>query len=167
MEPERFTLFYDGIFSQWYPCDFEVDGVLYCCAEQYMMAMKALLFEDADTHERIMESESPRRQKALGRVVDGFDPDTWEEEDDSGIPRCWGIVWKGNHAKFTQNPALLALLLQTAGTTLVEASPTDTLWGIGRAEDDPLAHVREAWRGLNWLGEVLTDLREHLLSEAR
>jgi len=32
-------------FSQWFPCDFTVDGVAYHTAEQYMMAQKALLFE--------------------------------------------------------------------------------------------------------------------------
>lgn len=88
--------------------------------------------------------------------------EVWEEEDESGLPRCWRIVWRGNQAKFTQNPELLQLLLDTRGTTLAEASPTDCIWGIGLAEDDPAAHHRDAWRGQNWLGEVLTALRDSL-----
>jgi ribA/ribD-fused uncharacterized protein len=167
LEPERFTFFWDGPFSQWEYAEFTVDGVEYNCAEQFMMAEKARLFGDSDTLRWIMESDDPRTQKKLGRVVDGFERRVWEAEDDDGIPHCCAIVWRGNHAKFTQNEHLLELLLDTAGTTLVEASPEDSLWGIGLSEDDPRAHDRTTWAGLNWLGETLTDLRESLLRELR
>lgn len=30
-----------SVFSQWYPCKFEIDGKIYNCAEQYMMHQKA------------------------------------------------------------------------------------------------------------------------------
>ncbi|MEQ9503453.1 MAG: NADAR family protein [Deltaproteobacteria bacterium] len=163
-EGERFTLFWDGPFSQWHASYFEVDGVEYNCAEQFMMAEKARLFGDDDTLERIMEAESPRTQKRLGRVVDGFDVSVWEEEEDDGMPRCWNIVWRGNMAKFTQNDHLRDALFETAGTTLVEASPEDRIWGIGLAEDDPRALDRASWQGLNWLGEVLTDVRDQLMA---
>jgi len=90
--------------------------------------------------------------------VQRFDNDLWNQE-------AKNIVYRGNHAKFTQNPELLLVLLATAGHTLVEASPTDRIWGIGLAEDDPRIHQRATWRGTNWLGEVLTQLREDLLSQ--
>lgn len=54
------------------------------------------------------------------------------------------------------------MLLATAGTTLVEASSSDTLWGIRLASDNPDALVRSRWRGANWLGETLTTLRDDL-----
>ncbi|MFT4977939.1 MAG: ribA/ribD-fused uncharacterized protein [Myxococcota bacterium] len=159
---ERFTLFWDGPFSQWTTAYFTIEGVEYSCAEQHMMAMKARFFEDLDTLSLIMEAESPSTQKRLGRLVEGFDADRWEEEEDNGMPRCWNVVFQGNRAKFTQNPELLELLLDTAGTTLVEASPDDIIWGIGLSEEDPRAHDRSEWRGSNWLGEVLTELRDEL-----
>lgn len=32
------------VFSQWYPCKFEIDGKIYNCAEQYMMHQKAGIY---------------------------------------------------------------------------------------------------------------------------
>lgn len=165
-EPEEFTFFWDGPFSQWFGCHFEIDGTEYNCAEQLMMAEKARLFGDLDTLEMIMESDSPRRQKALGRQVEGFSKEDWEDDEtDNGRPFCWNVVWRGNEAKFGQNEHLWAELLATDGTTLVEASPYDTIWGIGLREGDPGCQSRDTWQGLNWLGEVLTDVREHLKRE--
>ena len=36
-----------------------------------------------------------------------------------------------NYAKYSQNPELRRYLFDTGNSTLVEASPDDTYWGIG------------------------------------
>lgn len=162
---EQFTLFWNGPFSQWEPSIFVMDGVEYNCCEQYMMAEKARLFGDEGTLDEILEAEDPGRQKALGRQVSNFDIDIWQEEEDNGQPHCWNIVWRGNMAKFSQNPHLLKRLLKTKGTTLVEASPYDLIWGIGLKASDSRAHNRENWPGKNWLGEVVTAVREFLAAD--
>lgn len=154
-EPEKFTPFYGGVFSQWYPSPMIIDGVEYSCAEQYMMAMKALLFGDAPRHEAIMATSDPAKQKALGKLVAGFNVHQWEF-----VAR--DIVMRASLAKFTSDSKLRAKLLLTEGTTLVEASPTDVIWGVGLSEDDPRVHSRDNWQGRNWLGHVLTELRESL-----
>ena len=152
-----FTFFFteQSPFSQWHPSTFVVDGVTYCCAEQYMMAGKASLFGDVEVAAEILAAVHPREHKALGRKVKAFDAAVWERER-------LHIVKAGNRAKFTQNEALLAALLATAGTTLVEASPYDRIWGIGLAETDPRANDPAQWKGQNLLGIVLTELREEL-----
>ncbi len=160
---EEFSFFWDGPFSQWTPCLFEINEVEYNCCEQYMMAEKARLFEDEEALEAIMESEDARTQKALGRGVQNFMKDVWQEDGDNGRPHCWNIVWRGNMAKFSQNSYLLTDLLATKGTTLVEASPYDRIWGIGLRENDRRALSRESWKGRNWLGEVITNVREFLI----
>jgi len=152
---ERFTFFWQGPFSQWYPSRFEVDGVTYSHAEQYMMAEKARLFGDGEVLRMILSAKTPKEQKAMGRKVRGFDESLWNS-------MAKEIVKRGNIAKFSQNPDLLEKLLSTDGTTLVEASPYDTIWGIGLRADDPLAEDRATWRGSNWLGEILTEVREEL-----
>ena len=52
-------------FSQWYLSDFTVNGVLYNCAEKYMMAEKARLFGDEEALEKIFKAYHPN-QKSFG-----------------------------------------------------------------------------------------------------
>ena len=154
-EVEEFTFFWGGPFSQWAHSEFKVDGVTYFTAEQYMMACKARTFKDDDTLKKIMATRDPREQKKLGRQVKGFDADVW-----NAIAR--DCVYEGNYAKYTQNKGLWEVLNQTGDSTLVEASPTDRLWGIGLAEGHPDTKDRSKWLGVNWLGEVLTKVKQDI-----
>ena len=156
----EFTFFFTEAnpFSQWYRCTFTVGENTFNCAEQYMMHGKALLFADRETAAKILAADHPRQHKALGRKVKPFDDATWKRERAA-------IVRAGNHAKFTQNAELLDQLLATKGTTLVEASPYDKIWGIGLAATDPRAQDPAQWKGQNLLGKILTELRDQLLAE--
>jgi ribA/ribD-fused uncharacterized protein len=158
-EQRRFTFFWrqESPFSQWHPIEFMVEGKRFTCAEQYMMYGKAVLFGDQEVAERILASASPKTHKALGRKVRGFDEQRWKRERER-------IVYEGNRAKFTQNADLLQVLLATAGTELVEASPLDRIWGVGLSAEDPRIQNPSQWRGQNLLGKVLTRLRDELLA---
>lgn len=160
MKKEKFTFFWQNAspFSQWHRSKFRIDSIDFTHAEQWMMYSKAMLFKDVVRAGLILRSNNPKEQKAIGREVYGFDPKVWDEEK-------FRIVKQGNRAKFTQNPELLKALLATAGTTLVEASPYDKVWGIGLLETDPKAQDRATWQGENLLGEALTELRDDLLLE--
>ncbi len=144
-------------FSQWYPCAFTVAGNPFNCAEQFMMHGKAMLFGDATSAAKILAVAHPREHKALGRKVASFDDAVWKREREA-------IVRAGSMAKFAQNPELRALLLATRGTTLVEASPYDRIWGIGLAATSPDANDPTKWRGQNLLGKILTSVRDELLA---
>ena len=152
---QKFTFFWGGIFSQWAPSEFTIDGIKFSHAEQYMMYKKAMLFSDTETANKVLAAASPREQKALGRTVSNFNKDLWEQN-------CKQYVYDANYAKFTQNFMLLTGLMDTGDTELVEASPEDKIWGIGLGEEDSRAQNKETWQGTNWLGETLTKLREDL-----
>ncbi|HYP98502.1 MAG TPA: NADAR family protein [Polyangiaceae bacterium] len=141
--------------SQWYPAPFTIDGNRFSTAEHYMMFRKAQLFADNETAERILCAASPAAVKALGRKVRGFQDALWEQHRVS-------IVVAGNHAKFSQSPALREFLVGTQRRVLVEASPVDRIWGIGLSVDDPRASHPAQWRGLNLLGFALMDVRAQL-----
>lgn len=69
---------------------------------------------------------------------------------------------RANHAKFSQHPDLKTFLLQTGERVLVEASPVDSIWGIGLAQDDPRIDNPLQWQGLNLLGFALMKVRDQL-----
>ena len=142
----------DTCFSQWWPCAFTLEGVSYSSAEQYMMAEKARLFGDAEIRAQILATPEPTLQKQLGRQVHHYDEATWAYNR-------FEVVTIGNIAKFGQDPRLRAYLLATGNAVLVEASPTDSVWGIGLAAEHPDATTPGAWRGENLLGFALMRAR--------
>jgi len=143
-------------FSQWYESPFEVEGVKYRTAEHWMMAHKASLFEDREIHDRIIDSKTSGEAKELGRFVTGFDDDIW-------IAKRYEIVVAGNRHKFTQNKEIGEYLMNTKQRVLVEASPVDTIWGVGMAKDNQNINDVDSWRGLNLLGFALMETRDLLL----
>jgi len=151
------TLFHSGPFSQWYSSPFTVDDVEYVNAEQFMMADKARTFGDFSTLAKIMTTTSPKTIKALGRKVRPFDSGIWDR-------RKFATVVRGTLAKFSdpRNAALKTALLATGDSLIAEASPYDTIWGIGLSADHPDACIPSRWRGSNLLGIALMDVRQQL-----
>lgn len=142
-------------FSQWFTGKFEEDGIVYKTAEHYMMAGKARLFNDAEILEKIVQASTPNQVKALGRKVKNFDPKVWNEHK-------YEIVKQGNLLKFSQNNKYKDFLLSTGDKILVEASPYDTIWGIGMLETDSRAENPLLWNGENLLGFALMEVRDEL-----
>lgn len=143
--------------SQWYQCPFVVEGQYYNCAEQYMMAEKARIFGDEEIRQQILAEYSQMAMKKLGRKVRNYDDEIWKE-------KRFDVVVKGNIAKFSQNEKLLDFLLSTDDKILVEASPKDTVWGIGLDESSPEAIQPRKWIGENLLGFALMEVRDILLT---
>jgi len=139
-------------FSNWHYSPFWYRGVRYNCVEQFMMAHKAKLFKDKETLDAIMETESPREQKRLGRKVKNFDPEVWDSV-------CQQIVFTGCWHKIDENEDIRLALLRTEDKILVEASPTDRIWGIGFSEEDALKDGNIYRWGQNLLGIILTEIK--------
>jgi len=144
-----------GCLSQWWPARFTVDGVGYRSAEHFMMAQKARLFGDRELFERIVAAEHPKVAKDLGRQVRGFDERVW-------VAERFTIVVRGTAAKFSADEVIRDHLLGTGDRVLVEASPTDRVWGIGLGRDDERARRPSLWLGTNLLGFALMEARDRL-----
>ena len=91
-----------------------------------------------------MASKKQKEIKDLGRKVHNFDGTVWDKNKIS-------IVLDGNLAKFSQNEKLKSMLLSTGDKILVEASPYDKIWGIGRSVRDGVNLKIPT----NWLGFMM------------
>ena len=154
-ETETHVFFWKSCLSQWYMRDFRRNGIVYCCAEQFMMAEKARFFKDDDALVKIMSSDSPATHKRVGRQVKNYNDDEWRS-----VSRY--VVFIGNMAKFLQNTDLKEKLLATGNKTIVEASPYDALWGVALGPWNDEILDEQNWQGQNWLGKELRSVREQV-----
>jgi ribA/ribD-fused uncharacterized protein len=154
-ETNKYVLFWSGIYSQWYKANMKIDDIEYNTCEQYMMHQKALLFEDEEIAEEIMNEQDPSKQKFLGRRIKNFDKTIWDRH-------CLSIVFKGNLAKFSQNQHLKTALISTGDKIMVEASPKDNIWGIGMHFNDAGVENPANWKGNNLLGQAITLVKNEL-----
>ncbi len=147
----------NGCFSNWFRRKFVVDGREYRFVEQYMMAEKAKLFRDWERYEAILRSTQPWECKELGRNVTPFDSSAWDAVKVD-------VVKAASRAKYEQNPDLMAKLLETGDAVLAEASPRDTVWGIGLEAAAAAETPPSEWPGRNLLGRILMELRSEFRS---
>lgn len=145
----------NGIFSQWAYTPFSDKQYIYSCAEQYMMSQKARLFDDAEIFKQIMDENNPSKMKSLGQKVRNFDESVWDEEK-------YGIVVRASYLKFA-NASYKNLLIETGSDILVEASPYDTIWGVG-VNAQQASDIRN-WKGQNLLGQALMEARKMIIDK--
>ncbi|KUJ14361.1 DUF1768-domain-containing protein [Mollisia scopiformis] len=142
-------------FQQWFPSHFEDGDLSFRTSEHYMMYRKAVLFGDQGVADRILVAQTPGEAKTLGREAGPFDQAKWDS-------CCDDIVEKGNYLKFSQNESLKKILLNTGDKIIVEASPSDRIWGIGFDTENAEGNNKD-W-GQNKLGEALMRVRKRLRS---
>ena len=156
-QPSKDGLISKTCFSQWWKSSFTVGDIEYKTAEHWMMAKKAELFGDKEVLEKIINCKTPAEAKKLGREVQNYEDEIW-------LANRFQIVKEGNVHKFTQNEDLKQFLLKTQNRILVEASPLDTIWGIGMAIENNDIYNPKKWNGLNLLGFALMETRDELVN---
>jgi len=146
-------------FSNWFMRDFIADDMVFHSTEQWLMYSKARLFGDKRIANEIMSvyqgTEFNKIVKNLGRKVSLFDSEIWDYSKE--ILMCEGL-----YKAFSQNEESREKLLSTKELILVEASPYDTIWGIGIKSSDSKYNCMETWQGENLLGKCLMQVREEL-----
>ena len=139
--------------SNFYPCEFEFNSKMFNFSEQCFMYQKALLFNDFEIAEQILDETDVRKIKALGRKVKDFDNELWDKHKED-------FMYNACYAKFSQNDELKDFLLNTGNREIVEASPVDNIWGIGFSSDRAMENI-DKW-GQNLLGKTLMKVRAEL-----
>lgn len=149
--------FYTEIYSNWNRCSF-IDpntSLKFSNSEQCFMWYKAQFFNDGLTAVKILAAPHPKENKALGREIKNYNDKAWE------CVRLGYMVY-ANYLKFNQIRDYKNQLLETGDKILVEASPHDTIWGVGLDENDSRILDKKTWMGLNLLGVALMQVRKML-----
>jgi len=147
--------FYKHILGNFHLCSFVMNDITFSNSEQAFMWLKAKHFKDPEYADKIVETTDPMSAKHLGRMVRNYDEADWDSVR-------MDMMFCACYAKFSQNPYLADILFETKDLILVEASPTDRVWGVGLRETDDLIIDPKNWKGRNLLGEVLMDVRQQL-----
>lgn len=158
---ERFVLFFheyddNGVCSNWYKSNFEVDGIKFNCVEQYMMYMKAILFKDYKVAEKVLKETYPKEMKKYGRMVKNYCDGLWNSNR-------YNVVLKGVINKFSQNSELREWIKSADCDYFVECSPYDSIWGVKLDIKDARCVDTTKWNGKNLLGKCLIDARKDIL----
>lgn len=127
--------------SNMYASPFQLDGKTWPSVEHYFQAQK--FPTDAAYQEEIRKAKSGAKAKSLGQSQEHPIRPDWNTYRIEAME-------KGVEAKFKQNEALKKLLASTGNRELIEASPTDTFWGVGKAG-----------KGQNMLGKILMKVRDN------
>lgn len=154
-----YVFFWSGFLSNFHPCKIEYGDNVFHCSEQLFMFLKAKYFNDNATAKLILAAKTPKEAKVLGRQVQNFNEEAWK----LGRETCMTTAVM---AKFSQNKDLKEKLLspEYEDKTFVEASPFDTIWGIGMDENNPDVTDSSKWKGLNLLGIIITYVRKWILT---
>lgn len=130
-------------FSNYYKSPFTIDGDTYQTVEHYYQQAK---FCDLKYKQTIREASTPNKARVLAtqKIGGGY---KWrtdlnpciQDSLDRGVQlrSDWedvkvDIMFKGLHAKFTQNKNLCELLKSTGNKHIYENSPRDSFWGVGK-----------------------------------
>lgn len=148
---------YDSEVDKWLnKSEQYLERIRFNCCEQWMMACKAVLFNDLETFLEILEEKSPQAQKDLGRKIKNFNPAVWDLHK-------YHIVRTGNEYKFDQNIKLKEFLKSFHMQTIFcEAAPWDKIWGNGLDVNNPDSLDLNKWQGQNLLGRAISEVRRFI-----
>lgn len=128
-----------GAFSNFSPHGFESDGSYFATAEHYYQSEK---FEDDTYKQRVMRVATAKDAADLGKTKNIGIRQDWEQVKIA-------VMRKALNLKFSTHEDIRNLLLSTGDLLLIENSPYDNYWGIGRTGT-----------GQNHLGTLLMQIRQ-------
>ncbi len=140
-------------------CPIKIDGDTYNSTEQYIQYKKAMLFDDYETAEWILQSDNPKEIKLLGNNVANYRHSRW-------LRVCDKVVAKCVKEKFFTHTHASNALLATSERVIGEAT-SSTHWGIGISIENDEALNISMWSGSNVMGKILMEIRKQLQAESQ
>jgi N-glycosidase YbiA len=145
-----------GFLSHFHPAPIQMEGEVWPTVEHYYQAQKSF---DPAYRQAVRDAATPGKAKQLAappHLPLRLSAQSWFRKNGASPREDWHtvkleIMRRADLAKFTQHAELAELLLATGDAELVEDSPSERYWGIGRDG-----------RGSNWAGRVLMEVREKL-----
>src|SRR5438046_291250 len=125
-------------FSNFSDDKVNIDGKVYPTTEHYYQSMK-FITTDPGYAEQVRLASTAGQCKKLGQ--EGKMNPKWDEIK-------YAVMIKALEAKTEQHPYIKKALIETGDALLIEASPYDAIWGIGKNGD-----------GLNLLGKAWMEVR--------
>ena len=143
-----------NLLSNFYPCNFEHNGIPYHSSEQMIQYTKATFFNDHRTANAILNAGSALECKMLARDVKGYNREEWNKATGE---LCIG----GLTSKIEQNDDISNVLMGTENLTIVEAS-RDQNWGCGLSLYNECCLYPQTWYSQGLLGTLLEEIRRNL-----
>ena len=149
--------FFDELnaLSNFHQCNFELNGIKFHSAEQYIQYTNVRHFKDQLAANEILQQPTSFACKTVSRKISLTDyVDRWSKVAST-------LCLPGIKAKFAQNLDLLDILKNTGDQKLVESS-YDRLWGTGIPIHNQDCLKSETWTSMGLLGTMLMKIREEL-----
>ena len=153
---DKYVAFWGSCFSNFFPCNFTLEGKHWTTSEKYFMWKKAMTFGDTEIADEILNNDDPRTVKKLGRQVKDFSSDVWDRVK-------FDIMYNAVKAKFTQDSDCNKCIKIFEKQKFIEGSPYDVVWGVGIRYDDENVFDENKWKGENLLGKIVTIVRDEIL----
>ena len=144
--------FMKGIFSNSFYAKIWYKGKEYAFPELAYQVIKALHFGDTTTADAIASCPTPLDATRLGSTVVGFDQDAWDLVK-------YKVMLGITRAKAYANEDFYNCLMATGSKVLLEASASDTEFGVGMPLYHPTINDPTTWKGKNLMGICLMELR--------
>ena len=141
-------------FSNFYTAPFNHNEHHFKTSEHAIQFTKANIFDDYHRAQQILNCDSAREAKQLGKKIKNFQPAKWRQE---GPLACYDLI----KAKFQQDINAREALINTGNKVIAETS-SDTLWGTGIPLNSPDALVEDTWENRGWMHKILTRIRTEL-----
>ena len=152
---DRETFFW---LSHFHAAEIVIDGETWPTVEHYFQSRKSF---DPEYHAAIRAYDYPGMVKRIAASPHGSrkrSGQSWFRAHGREYRSDWSevqldVMRLADRAKFTQHPALKALLVSTGKAEIIEDTTMDDFWGVGADG-----------QGHNWAGRILMEIRKELQS---